>query len=829
MAKKYASREAFVDRLQELAEVKSQKKVNENNGVLGTLIDYKKDVNGIPYGIVKENKKYYIKKGNTLNESPTIADFSYIGGLANKTLYQYPSLSDADKNRNMMLQTISESASQKFDKTGKRGVLLNENVNEEDEGEENAEKKIEKAEDALDDLEVATEREVEEPTPEPEDAPAPEETPPPTPEPEDAAAPEETPDAEPEIDDDDLADLDVEDEKEVDKEADVDVEDLTDPSSEIESKLGKLTNMIRKEELTTSQVKSYINSFIAAFKDELPEVEIEDRKEMANKLLKVVDPDTEDIEASIPDELDERKDEEELCNECGEFVRYAEAMGYDKDTIKEADKDEMSNLISGYANAHHDGLNEGDFENVANFATPNVVETLKEEYGHEEYVEKLSEYANKLNECTDEERLQKIDELNWAGLKRAGRFMKDKAGQAIKGTADKISSKFEEFTSSLSSFTDDLMQEYNKEVKNKVIDKLEKMSKEIGETVNKLNQASLNAGEGDINPQSILITLANNVVRHGKADLSRFKSESENKGVVDPAYMETHPNMNEIEDKIEDMESDVDDAPIFDLDAEETPGVVAPEVTDEKKEGLEVNINNETQKIDIKMNEEKIKKYVKYRIQEKMGKKKVSINESKKSSTLKKLDEEIDKMLEEHINEQKVRKYVRNRLEEKMGKKKVSINESKKTPQMKKLDKMIDEQLKIMKEGVKKRVDWNEKIRNAGLSENTNLDSLINDDPTKEEMVDRLAYEHLNVASIDEVSLDDMFDIEAAIYWFSNDYYGGQGSNLYSVLSTSEYKPSPMESSIEDTESEQAIQMYNDLEAVFGTTPGFKKNYPDKW
>lgn len=33
------------------------------------------------------------------------------------------------------------------------------------------------------------------------------------------------------------------------------------------------------------------------------------------------------------------------------------------------------------------------------------------------------------------------------------------------------------------------------------------------------------------------------------------------------------------------------------------------------------------------------------------------------------------------------------------------------------------------------------------------------------------------------------FDIEEAIYWFANNYHGGQSSNLYSVLGVSEFRP----------------------------------------
>ena len=60
----------------------------------------------------------------------------------------------------------------------------------------------------------------------------------------------------------------------------------------------------------------------------------------------------------------------------------------------------------------------------------------------------------------------------------------------------------------------------------------------------------------------------------------------------------------------------------------------------------------------------------------------------------------------------------------------------------------------------------------------------------------------------------DMFDIEAAIYWFASHYHGGQWSNLYSVLSTSDYRPSPLCRSHED-ESEEIQELYRLLEQVY--------------
>lgn len=56
----------------------------------------------------------------------------------------------------------------------------------------------------------------------------------------------------------------------------------------------------------------------------------------------------------------------------------------------------------------------------------------------------------------------------------------------------------------------------------------------------------------------------------------------------------------------------------------------------------------------------------------------------------------------------------------------------------------------------------------------------------------------------------DEFDIEAAIYWFASDNHSGQWSELYAILSTSEYKPGIMEKSIYDA-SDYAIMAYDCL------------------
>lgn len=84
----------------------------------------------------------------------------------------------------------------------------------------------------------------------------------------------------------------------------------------------------------------------------------------------------------------------------------------------------------------------------------------------------------------------------------------------------------------------------------------------------------------------------------------------------------------------------------------------------------------------------------------------------------------------------------------------------------------------------------------------------MNTDPTKQEMV-----EYLTEQGFDE------FDIEVAIYMFASLWHGGQSSELYSALSTSEFSPGPMWT--HDREMEQdsgAAIAFGYLEREF-TTP----------
>jgi hypothetical protein len=79
-------------------------------------------------------------------------------------------------------------------------------------------------------------------------------------------------------------------------------------------------------------------------------------------------------------------------------------------------------------------------------------------------------------------------------------------------------------------------------------------------------------------------------------------------------------------------------------------------------------------------------------------------------------------------------------------------------------------------------------------------------DPTKEEMLNYLQ----SLYGQEEGWKD---EAEVAIYYFGNDWHGGQFSNLYSAMSTSPYSPGPI--STLESEGDFAKMMYEDLEREF--------------
>ena len=724
---KHSSKEAYFKRLQELAEVKKPS-LKESTRTIGNLIDFKRGADGVAYGIIKENHHYYVKKGG-LKENPDASDFTYIGGLGNITEYQYSKLSEADKNRNMILNMVNESQGKKISKDGSIGKLNKKRMLTE-EVDEDATQDIEQAEEKLDDLEVASQKAAasepadapmddmggeempdlggEEPAPDMGgDAPAPEggeEMPDleggdaPAPEggeeggeemPDldnldlggeesgDAPAPEggeEMPDLEggeemPDLEGGDAPapeggeeDLDLDMGGETPEGEDASVEELRKHVGKVQQLLGDITDIGK------NALEQTLNQVLSGFKEKLAQSEItpEERRKIAKKyIINVEDTEgAEELEDVSAEEEMAVAEEKEMCAECGSFVQYAESRGYTNESILEASNEELAEVAAGYINAHSEGLNEGDFDGVGAHLNAEICEALVNEYGFDESV--IGNYQTTLNEMDGDQRVEKINEL-WGGLKNLGKA----AGQGIAKGAQAAGQKAWDATKQAGQAVADkatqagdwVSKTYHQGEVGGEVKKIEKMANDLGNQLVSLNSRLEKSGQQPINPNSLLRGLANQILAGKQVDISRTKAGGgiQREGLDDAGKVETQPQ------------------PGFAPDAQ-VLGV-----------GVNEGFNTHAQAILTKSKNRNNAKNV--------AKDKVDANKDNAKT------QGINEISTGNESEEKVRKYVRNRLQEMMGLKKPTINENKKSESIKKLDKVIERQFKLYENVVRKKLN----------------------------------------------------------------------------------------------------------------------------
>jgi hypothetical protein len=699
--KKHTSEEAYYERLRNLAVVNKTIVKESQSRNLGTLIDYKRAADGIAYGIIKENHSYYIKKSG-LKEDPNVADFAYIGGLANVTDYQYKKLSEAEKQRNLLFRTINEAVSLKSNKTGSKKRLNEDKAGEEIKASQEMAAGLDAAKNTTSTseptLDLGGEPENGLETPAPTEEPIPntgaEEQMPPT----DVTTDEvpagdetgETPTDDETGEENSAPENDTEGNPE-------DQKNIT--TKEIEKSLGKLTEKIRKTEMTDSQVKSYVNSFLAAFKDKFPDVEIEDRKAMAEKITKVVpDEDIEDlglnVEKTEPEEV-----EEEQCVECGSFAKFAESRGYNAQSIQECGEEEMTNLVSGYANAHNDGQNDGDFKAVALFITPEILDKLKSDYGHDEYGEKLTPYTNELGESDEASKKEQIEEL-FGGIGNAFK----KVGGDIKNSAQAVSNavtnKVQKGAQAVGQYAQGVKQAYHAGEVPGEVKKLEGIAANLGKQVQSLNTRLTKSGQQPIDIKNIIKAISQQITGKG-AGVAGLNPVAES--LDDPAKIETQP-IEEI--KVPEPKSGQKlsaTAPIKQIKEEEEEPEIEDDTTEEEPEiDVEDDTTEEKPEINIAPAGETLGGGV-----------------VKPEGAGVEIRIEPDKSIDISMNEseRKLRKYIRNRLEEHAGTRKPILSESKKSVTLKKLDSMIDKQFKLSESAVLKKKDNVNEIFGFGIKE----------------------------------------------------------------------------------------------------------------
>ena len=377
MAKKeQISNEIFYKRLQDLAGIKTT--INETKGgdnSLSTLIDHKVANDGLVYGIVKENHNYYIKK-STNKTNPTASDFVYMDGLANIRNYQYNSLAEAEKNMNFYLKNLNEAIGNTTlinnTKLGKKSVISEAGDAKED---------IDAANKELPNLDKSLEKEKAEVS-----AVDNSETTPPPP-------PVETPEGGESIVGDGAADaadsakLETGTETPPSEETTGDGKGTDDLAvKEIEKLIGKLGNEAGKTTLDTKTTNRLLAQVIGSFKEDITSLSPEDKRKLADKILK----------SSEESEENPAEVEEGTCVECNTFENYMKGRGFN--SMDECDEDSAADMIAGYATQHGEEQPEGEMEKIAIYVTPKIAESLKNEYGHVDYVEKMQPYLDKVNE-----------------------------------------------------------------------------------------------------------------------------------------------------------------------------------------------------------------------------------------------------------------------------------------------------------------------------------------------------------------------------------------------------------------------------------------------
>lgn len=429
--KKNKSLENYYENMRRLSGLKENTSVDNSTT---TLVEHAKTNDGTILGIVKDAHHYYIKKTTSKDPILNESHFVFINGIQNKNDYRYNSLSEAQKQLNLVIKEINEtfSKNEKISNSKKQSLnkdkttivekpfeflstLIKEsknekqlenfnrfkksmNVNEDDDIDDSVADVIDTSINTLDKLDdkiksKPEEKEELEQDLKKEDDNSEEELDLSDIDVDDTEKKEEAPDDDSETeesDDIDIDDLDLGDDEKT-KEEDTSDEGDTDDDlnlKEVEKLVGKLTYKIRALDLTPDKTKSFINSILTSFESNLSDVDLEDKKEMSNKILKA------EKDEEISEDVMEA-DVNQTCEGCKTFENYLRERGYE-DT-SDVTSMEMANVISDYIDDNEGELDDETLSEIAKYCKDGVIEELKE-YGHLEECDKLQPFIKKINE-----------------------------------------------------------------------------------------------------------------------------------------------------------------------------------------------------------------------------------------------------------------------------------------------------------------------------------------------------------------------------------------------------------------------------------------------
>jgi hypothetical protein len=478
--------------------------------------------------------------------------------------------------------------------------------------------------------------------------------------------------------------------------------------NEVKSKVGEIGELVRGVNFDSTDIVEIINQVVEPFNTESlshneqlkiqnkitgdegageelpPEIAPEGGEEVA------VDAEIDAVQPGMGAE--EVGEAEEVCAECGPFDGYAQSRGYDD--VGGAGGMELANLLSGYATAHGEGQNDGDFGKIIILLTPEVRDEMMG-YGHEDFLgqadqfaqdnpadeEKLSpgsfdievpsepeevndipnvddETANmeggeKKNDDIDESvnEAEQIDELGWRDIKnvgagigalgqKAGQKIGDKVGQAQQAVGgvmqkgvDAVTGAVQKTGQYIGDKATDVKQTYHKGAANRIVSDINQDATKLGQTIAKFNTQAQKGGQEPISAQKIVMSMMNAIKQGGETGYQkRFENAQIGEGGEDYPQDLGVDKGDELSLPNNDME-DATNAPKF-APMAQTLGVVSGRFGE---------------------NEVKVRDYVKNRLEELAGKRKPTINENQKPAELKKLDKMIAEQWELYKKEVKTK------------------------------------------------------------------------------------------------------------------------------------------------------------------------------
>lgn len=500
------------------------KKKNELKNILFT----KKMNDNNTYGILQENHKYYIMKLNE-NKSPNDPEsYEHIDGFLNKKRHEYKTYGSATKNLNFMEINLNESV-----ETVKKSAKLANKLDSELE----KDKKASKTPDfpPQEDFPLDNEKE---------------------PNFDDLGSDEEG--AENDIDVTGDTDGGGEDMGDMDLNMDIDPND-PDVKSQIEKGVGKMAYVIRKINLEPIDTKTYLGTFISAFENHLKDLEVEDRKKISDKILRINQDPEKELETTASD---------------------------------------IEENFNNFLKSHN--LNEGIISKVNTKGAVKLLEAYYKEYNNID--------APQLKELVLKEGV--VDSINELNLKNAAKAL----GKTMKKGVDSVVTKTKNAANKVAS---DVKTNYHSGQVNTYIEKIESASQKLKELIEKMNDSMGKSGNSVVNMNSLLTSIKNQMISKNKqvsldkfklnedTDPANYEVDLENSYTMNDDGTEKKPDLaDEIENDLdlpENIEMDTDEGVKVDVNGKEKTVTVSL-----KEEKLRKYINLKLQELSgkkVKINE----------------------------------------------------------------------------------------------------------------------------------------------------------------------------------------------------------------------------------